>query len=247
MGSILDSTWLTVLFLVATFAGAVVAGLAGFAFGLVAAAVWLHMLTPLQTVTLVIWFGLIIQSYAVWKLRSAIRWRRIAPLLLGASFGVPLGIVVLANASPYGLQTGVAAVLILYGLYGLFGPSIRPLAPGGVVADTGVGFINGMVGGATGLAGVVATIWCQLRGWPRDQQRTVFQPVAVGTFLMSTIWLGGQGSRIRDVIPLFVLGLPAVLLGTGVGLKCYGRLNEAQFRTIVLVLLLASGVALLIK
>jgi hypothetical protein len=44
-GTVLDLT----LFLSATFAAALVAGLAGFAFGLVAAAVWLHVLTPLQT------------------------------------------------------------------------------------------------------------------------------------------------------------------------------------------------------
>jgi uncharacterized protein len=42
------------LFLGATFAAAFVAGVAGFAFGLVAAAVWLHVLTPLQTATLII-------------------------------------------------------------------------------------------------------------------------------------------------------------------------------------------------
>jgi len=48
------------IFLSATFAAAVVAGLAGFAFGLVAAAVWLHILTPLQTATLIIAFGVVV-------------------------------------------------------------------------------------------------------------------------------------------------------------------------------------------
>src|SRR5690242_15645338 len=49
------------LFLSATFAAALVAGVSGFAFGLIAAAVWLHLLTPLQTATLIIAFGLIVQ------------------------------------------------------------------------------------------------------------------------------------------------------------------------------------------
>jgi hypothetical protein len=52
---------LLALFVAATFLGAFVAGLAGFAFGLVAAA-WLHMLTPLQAATLIVCFGLIIQA-----------------------------------------------------------------------------------------------------------------------------------------------------------------------------------------
>ena len=53
------------LFLLATFAGALVAGLSGFAFGLVVSAIWLYILTPLQTATLIIAFGLIVQGYSV--------------------------------------------------------------------------------------------------------------------------------------------------------------------------------------
>ena len=73
------------LFLFATFAGALVAGLSGFAFGLVAASIWLHILTPLQTATLIIAFGLIVQGYAVWKLRRALDFGKLWPFLLGAA------------------------------------------------------------------------------------------------------------------------------------------------------------------
>jgi uncharacterized membrane protein YfcA len=76
-------------FLLATFAAALVAGLAGFAFGLVAAAVWLHILTPLQTASLIIAFGLIVQGVAVWKLRRALQWQRLWPFLVGGFLGVP--------------------------------------------------------------------------------------------------------------------------------------------------------------
>jgi len=78
------------LFLFATFAGALVAGLSGFAFGLVAASIWLYILTPLQTATLIIAFGLIVQGYAVWKLRRALDWEKLIPFMLGAALGVPV-------------------------------------------------------------------------------------------------------------------------------------------------------------
>ena len=97
------------------------------------------------------------------------------------------------------------------------------------------------------LLGIVATIWCQLRGWPKDQQRAVFQPVGVATFAMTAAWLGGQGAIPREVWWLFVVALPVLLVGTWLGLKLYGRLDEAQFRRVVLVLLLASGVVLLFR
>jgi uncharacterized membrane protein YfcA len=44
-----------------------------------------------------------------------------------------------------------------------------------------------------------------------------------------------------DTIKLFLIGLPALLAGSWLGLKLYGRLEEATFRNVVLVLLLASG------
>jgi uncharacterized membrane protein YfcA len=66
-------------------------GLAGFAFGIVAAAVWLHFLSPIQAAALIIAFGLIVQGAAVWKLRNAIKLTRLIPFLVGGAIGVPIG------------------------------------------------------------------------------------------------------------------------------------------------------------
>jgi hypothetical protein len=50
----------------------------------------------------------------------------------------------------------------------------------------------------------------------------------------------------RDTIGLFLIGLPALALGTWIGLKLFGKLDDAMFRRVVLALLLVSGVSLLI-
>jgi uncharacterized protein len=234
------------IFLLATFAGALVAGLSGFAFGLVAASIWLYVLSPLQTATLIIAFGLIVQGFAVWKLRRALDWKKLWPFVAGAALGVPVGVTILTWANPADARMGVGAFLVLYTLHALFRPAINPVKAGGAAVDAGVGFLNGVLGGITGLAGILVTIWCGLRGWPKDVQRTVFQPVAVATFLMSALWIGAKGAITADTIKLFLVGLPALLAGTWLGLKLFGRLNEAMFRKVVLVLLLASGIVLII-
>jgi uncharacterized membrane protein YfcA len=233
------------IFLVATFAGALVAGLSGFAFGLVAASIWLYILDPLQTATLIIAFGLIVQGYSVWKLRRALDWKKLWPFVAGAAFGVPVGVTILTWANPAYVRAGVGVFLVLYSLYAFFRPALKPVTGGGAAADAGVGFLNGVLGGMTGLAGILVTIWCGLRGWPKDQQRTIFQPVAVAIFLMSALWLGAKGAITPDTIKLFVIGLPVLIAGTWLGLKLYGRLDEASFRKVVLALLLASGVVLM--
>jgi uncharacterized membrane protein YfcA len=232
------------LFLLATFAGALVAGLSGFAFALIAAAIWLYILTPVQTVTLIIAFGLIVQGASVWKLRRALDWRLLWPFIAGAALGIPLGVSILTYADPAYVKAGVGAFLVLYSLYALFRPAMKPIT-GGAAADAGVGFVNGVLAGMTGFAGILVTIWCGLRGWPKEKQRAVFQPVAVAIFLMTALWIGAKGAVTAETIKLFFIGLPALLAGTWLGLKLFGRLEEAAFRKIVLVLVLASGALLL--
>ena len=235
-----------VLFLAATFLGAFVAGLAGFAFGLVAAAIWLHILTPLQTATFIVVYGLIVQGYAVWKLRHALDWRRLLPLLIGGQIGVPLGIELLRWLPASTMRIAVGVVLVAFSLYTLLRLKLPPMAKVGALADGGVGIASGVVGGATGLAGIIPTIWSTVRGWSKDEQRAVFQPVGVSIFVGCAAWLGGTGTFDRDTIRLFALGLPALLIGTWAGLKAYGRLDEAAFRRIVLILLLVSGITLIV-
>jgi len=234
------------IYLAATFAAALITGIAGFAFGLVAAAVWLHILTPLQTATLIIAFGLVVQGISVWKLRRALRWSRLWPFLLGAALGVPLGVAILGWARPDHIRVAVGVLLVLFCAYSLARPSIKPLTSAGATADAGVGFLNGVLGGLTGLAGILTTIWSGMRGWGKDEQRAVFQPVGVAIFAMSGLWLGVKESISSETVWFFVLGLPVLLAGTWLGLKLYGHLDEASFRKVVLVLLLVSGVALVV-
>jgi uncharacterized membrane protein YfcA len=143
------------IFLIATFAGGLVAGLSGFAFGLVAASIWLYILTPLQTATLIIAFGLIVQGYSVWKLRHALEWTKLWPFILGAAIGVPVGIAILGWANPAHVRAGIGIFLVVYSLYALFRPKMASVKAGGATADAGVGFLNGVLGGITGLAGIL--------------------------------------------------------------------------------------------
>jgi uncharacterized membrane protein YfcA len=119
------------IFLVATFAGALVAGLSGFAFGLVVSSIWLYILTPLQTATLIIAFGLIVQGYSVWKLRRSLDWKKLWPFVAGAALGVPVGVSILTWANPAHVRAGVGAFLVLYSLHALLRPTIASRQGGG--------------------------------------------------------------------------------------------------------------------
>jgi uncharacterized protein len=235
------------IFLVGSFAAAFVTGLAGFAFGLIASAIWLYALTPVQTTSLIVAYALLVQGFAVWKLRHTLKGGRLIPLILGSAVGVPFGIVLLRWVSPGHLRMAIGGLLILFSLYNLVRPKLPEVKGGGQAADAGVGFLNGVVGGLTGLAGILIVIWSAMRAWPRDEQRAAFQPTGVATFLITLVALGGSGIITADTVKLFALGLPALAIGTWAGWKLYGKLDESSFRKGVLVLLLISGVALVIR
>jgi uncharacterized membrane protein YfcA len=105
---------------------------------------------------------------------------------------------------------------------------------------------NGLIGGLTGLGGIAVTIWGQIRGGSNDAQRAVFQPVMFATFLMSAISLGFVDACTAGTMKLHALALPALTAGIGCGFWLCGKLDDAAFRRMILVLLLASGLSLVV-
>ena len=157
------------------FLGAVASGGAGFAFALVASAIWLHVFDPVHTAFLVLAGSTLMQFVTIWPLIPHIRMERLWPFVAGALVGIPLGFVVLASSDPARLKIAL----------GVFPGRLRPLRAvraarmhvitgGGRAADAAVGFAGGILGGIGGYSGVLPTIWTQLRGWPKTEARAVY-------------------------------------------------------------------------
>jgi uncharacterized membrane protein YfcA len=231
-------------FLFAAFAGGFASGLAGFAMGFVVSGIWLHILTPVQTTALIVGYGLLTQGYGVWKLRHALAWKSIAPFIVGGLIGVPIGTMLLTYLNPAYLRSGVGVLLVIYGAYGLAQPALKPL-PSNRLSDTSIGIANGILAGLTGLPGFIITVWCQLRGWKKDVQRAIFQPVMLTAILANVVSLGVAGAITADILRLYLIGLPAMVAGLWVGFKLYGKLDDATFRKVILVLLLIAGLGLM--
>ena len=121
--------WALGFFLLAAFLGGLASGIAGFAMGFVVSGIWLHILTPIQTTTLIVGYGLWTQGYGVWKLRHTLNWRQVAPFIIGGAIGVPIGTMLLTSINPAYLRTLVGVLLVLYSIYGLAQPAFKPSRP----------------------------------------------------------------------------------------------------------------------
>jgi uncharacterized membrane protein YfcA len=233
------------LFLFSVFFGGIVSGLAGFAMGLVVSGIWLHILTPAQTAALIVGYGLLVQTYSIWKVRHALNWRTVAPFIAGGAIGVPLGAATLTYVNPDYLRTAVGVLLVAYSSFFLLRPTVHTVRTN-IQADFGVGILNGVLGGMTGLAGPIITIWCQLRGWRKDEQRAIFQPVILASFILTAASLAVNGTITIDLIKIYAMGLPMLAAGVWLGLKLYGHLDEAAFQKVILIMLLLSGLVLIV-
>lgn len=233
------------LFLAAAFFGGLTSGLSGFAMGLVVSGVWLHIITPSQNALLIVLCGLVTQGFGIWRVRRSMDWRALLPFIAGGAIGVPAGTALLTMVNQTAVRITMGVLLVIYSLYSLLRPAIGPVR-GGTPAEFGVGVVNGLIGGLTGLGGIAVTIWCQLRGGPKDGQRAIFQPVMFATFAMSAISLGAAGVYTIETMTLYALALPALIAGVWCGIKLYGKLDDAAFRRVILVLLLASGLSLVV-
>lgn len=237
--------WHLALFLAATYFGGLTSGLSGFAMGLVVSGVWLHLVSPQQNALLIVLCGLVTQGSGIWRVRHAINWRTIAPYIIGGAIGIPAGIALVTTVDPGTIRFGIGVLLLAYSLYSLIRPAFKP-PKASLLADLGVGVINGLIGGLTGLGGVAVTVWCQLRGGKKDELRAIFQPVLFVTFVMTTISFAIAGVFTIETLKLYALALPVLVAGIWSGFGLYGKLDDAAFRTVILVLLLASGVALIV-
>jgi hypothetical protein len=226
------------------FLGGIAAGAAGFAFGVVATSVWLHAIAPIHAAFLVVSLGLINQLGLNWSLRRAMDLRRLWPFLLGCVIGVPLGVALVVKGNPGAIRLALAMLMTVYGVYALAAPPLRHLQWGGRAADGAIGFAGGVLGGLAGLSGVLPAIWTQLRGWPKDTARGVYQPFILVAHVLSLILLGAVALD-RTGVMLFVAALPAALVGMWLGWAIYGRLDERLFRKVIAGLLVASGLLLM--
>lgn len=235
-----------ILLLLGSFAGGFASGLSGFAFALIASATFLHVLPPVESTALILMGSLAAQAATIWRLREAMNWVRLRSFLIGGVIGVPFGTWGLEHVSPGRFRDIVGAFLVAYSGYSLLRGIPKVLTWGGRWADGTVGLAGGMLAGLAGLSGSLPTIWCGFRGWPRDEQRAVYQPFVILAQGLSLIVLALAGGVGADTMLLFAKLLPAMLAGVGLGMALYARIDEHVFRRIVLLLLMASGLMLVL-
>ena len=233
----------------AVFGAALVSSVAGFAFSAICGALLLHLVDePVRAVQIMMVCSAASQSFMVWTLRREIDWRALLPFVVGAAIGLPLGLFMLVASPPRLYAHGLGAFLIVFALYMLMRRPQR-LRVQNPVLDAIAGFLGGITGGVAAFPGAPVTVWCSFKGWSKEHQRGVYQPfiLVVQAFAILLLSFGLVLSRVPVTFDATSLVyVPAMLLGTILGLTVFRRLSDRQFGWVLNVFLVAAGIALLL-
>jgi uncharacterized protein len=232
-------------------AGALVAGfvngLTGTGYALMALGFWLQAMSPVTAAPLVALCSVIGHLQALRSIWSGVRWLRLWPFLAAGLVGVPIGTALLEHVRAQPLKLGVGVLLIFYSIWMGFVRRPPIVTGGGRVADAVVGLAGGVLGGMASLSGPAPTIWVQLRGWSKDEQRGVNQPFNMAILATALLSAGIAGLLDRTFWIWAAITVPISLVGARLGLMLYRRVNDVVFRHLVLVLLGLSGLTLIVS
>jgi uncharacterized membrane protein YfcA len=228
------------------FVGAFVSGLAGFAFSAVAGVFVLHVRTPTEAVPLMMACSIVVQGVSLGILRNRMTWQDSFSFVVGGVLGIPPALYLLQRVETAIFRVGFGIFLAAYAAYMLFRPAVALLQQAqSRRRDAMVGFAGGFIGGLTAMPGALPTIWCDLRGLPKNQQRGLVQPFIAMMQLSALLLMMSRGTIPADMVTDFMISLPPLLAGTAAGIVMFGRVNEMVFRRVILVILLVAGLGLL--
>lgn len=242
MGTMLSFLLLSI----AVFSGAFVSGLAGFAFSAVAGAILLHVLEPIEAVPLMMACSVGVQATNLWALRKNIQWKQSLILMIGGLAGVPIAIWLLHNTDTKTFREVFGGIVALYAGYMLCRPSLTYLQQMNQSRHALVGFGGGLIGGLTAMPGAIPTIWCDMHGVPKAQQRGLVQPFIAAMQIFALALLLARHDLSSKVLVDLALSIPALLAGSALGIFAFRSVNEQTFRRIILAVLLISGVLLFV-
>ncbi len=232
-------------------AGALVAGfvngLTGTGYALMALGFWLQVMSPVTAAPLVAICSVAGHLQALRSIWSGVRWPRLWPFLAAGLLGVPIGTALLEHVQVQPLKLGVGMLLIFYSAWMGFVRRPPIVVGGGRPADAMVGLVGGAMGGLASLSGPAPTIWVQLRGWSKNEQRGVNQPFNMTILAAALLAAAVAGLLDRTFLVWAAITVPISLVGARLGLMLYGRVNDAMFRRLVLMLLVVSGMTLIVS
>lgn len=179
------------------------------------------------------------------KLRQYILWRKMIGMLIVFIATSYIAIQCVSQLSNVLLQRFLGVMLILSALYFIFFShrvSIRPTP----MTQLSLGTLSGFMGGFFGMQGPPAVIYFLAVTDNKYAYTAMAQTYFLLGNVMMTLFRAQAGCFTTEVVHAWLIGLPAVLLGTWVGGLVFNKIPMSLLRKIVYLYIAFSGLLALL-
>ena len=243
--SVSDPSLYLLILLSGAFLGAFVQGATGFGSGLLINAFWLHIMEPTHAIPLNVVTSLFISGVPIYKLRKKLDFSKLKQFAIFGVIGIPIGMYLLVISDPSKLKFSIGILLVIYAVLMLKISSFSINVNNKSINNL-VGFISGVIGGLTALLGIIPVAWFSVQRLPKNTKRGTYEPFIFITSIAAIISFGFAGLYKIEMIFDLLKIIPALLVGSWLGIKIYNKINDNLFRKVVLGLILLSGLFLVI-
>jgi len=225
-----------------------VQGSVGFGFGLVAMGTLPLWIGPKEAVPLVALLCLAVNGVLTFRLRAYLTRSRLAPMIGGCLFGVPIGVTLFVRLNATLLMVGLGLALVAVALQqGLQNEPMKDRAPPSPLWGGLAGLASGILGGAFNTGGPPAVMYVGVQRWSKEHTMATLQGFFLTTCVVQIGLFVAQGTIAKpQVVAAMTLLIPA-LIGVAMGQMFFQRIDQERFRVVLISGIGLLGVAMLLK
>jgi uncharacterized membrane protein YfcA len=224
---------------------ALIRAFTGFGFALAAMPVLSLFVAPTEAVVLTASLTLAINLLTIRSFWPAAPKRQLLPILLAASVGTGLGAQLLTRFSVAQFQLwvglGVVTACLLLTVY-----HPLPQPPRRGIREL-TGLVSGLMNGAFAIPGPPIIIYAMATERDAGRSRSMLMTYFMLAAIVALIIFGAAGYLSLRNLWLFMLAMPAMLLGDRIGFTLFRKFGTKMYRRIALAVLYAVGISITLK
>jgi len=224
---------------------ALLQGMTSFGASLVAMPLLLMIYDISIVVPLMVSFNLIMNVILFRKLYKYQNIKSILPLLITALLFTIVGIIFLKELNSNYIKFVIGFILLLLSIIKLFGINIR--LKQNFTSYIPVGIISGLLNGIAGLSGPPVLIFLSANEIDKNTFRATLTSYFLVLNIFTIISFSLTGNYSILVLKNLVILLPALLVGTLIGVYLGNKVNEKVFKRLVLIFLGLMGIYMIIN
>ena len=222
-----------------------VRSISGFGYAVISTPLLTFIFDAKSVVVMNLILGSVTNVLVLYHTRKYIDGRRALLLIVSSACGVPVGAFLLSWLDPLIIKLIIAVLVIPFSILLLLGHSHRFTRDslGCVVA----GFLSGIFAASTSLGGPVVAIFLINQGLTPERFIGTMAAYFICISVMSIGAFTSMGMVTSEILIRVAILLPALVIGSYVGVRVLPRINVVLFKRITSSLLIFTALAIIIS